>query len=158
MLSLRFFDGAIVSVTEFLAFFSTPEDIRLAKTANDAVQMNQEMLELTLTAPNNILNKSLTLEVYMSLTSEQAGEEGTDLSVTRRTSFSTSVWDLDSPAKRPRTKKLDFAVTKLVILWVHVRENLSNGFFKVRTAESNTLSSNQFKVWALLPSIDPCDP
>ena len=65
---------------------------------------------------------------------------------TTRTSFTSSIWDMDSPTRRTRTRKLDYTVTKLVILWTYVREPLSAEFFKIRLEESNTLSASQFKV------------
>lgn len=48
IIALRFGDGSgLVSVPEFLEFFTTPQQVRLAKSATAAVRMSIDLLQLT---------------------------------------------------------------------------------------------------------------
>lgn len=49
MLAWRFFDGASVSVPDFLYFFTTPVAVREAKAAAAAVRMSLDLLNLEVT-------------------------------------------------------------------------------------------------------------
>lgn len=48
MLAWRFSDGAIVSISEFLYYFTTPDSIRQAKAAAATVRMSLDLLNLDL--------------------------------------------------------------------------------------------------------------
>lgn len=48
VIALRFSDGAgFVSIPEFLEFFTTPPQMRIAKAATAAVRMSLDLLQLT---------------------------------------------------------------------------------------------------------------
>lgn len=125
ILALRFFDGAMVSTTEFLTFFGSTAAHRLIHAANHAITMTQEILAANL--ESQPLTSCLDLNTSKEWTAATVGSE------------------LLSATRLERTE-LSVSVTKLVLLWAYVKDALLAEFEGRRGENSRTISSEQFSV------------
>jgi len=122
VLSLRFFDGLMVSVPEFLSFFGNSSKQRLVRSASHAVTVTQENIDINIDLSNSMTNFVISPN-------------------SRSTTNQVSMMDTQYS-----TKELNVSVMKLIVLWMYVKEALLTEFENRRTGTSRTLSVAQFSV------------
>lgn len=130
ILSLRFFDGLAISVPEFLSFFGHSSTQRLVRSASHAVTMSEENIDFSM----NLLHTNSNFHSDFNYIPESVMNSTNQVSTMTQHSIS---------------KELNLSITKLVILWKHVKTALLAEFENQCNGTGRTISTAQFSVSTL---------